>query len=45
MGAGHLVRDIAVSGRHPRDRRDASLGDLRDELLEGIGAVTGRLEA
>jgi sulfonate transport system ATP-binding protein len=38
QGAGRLVRDIAVSGPHPRDRRDASTGDLRDELLEGIGA-------
>ena len=37
-GSGRLVRDIAVSGPHPRDRRDASLGDLREALLEGIGA-------
>ncbi|MGF6569102.1 sulfonate transport system ATP-binding protein [Paraburkholderia sp. GAS333] len=40
-GSGRLVRDIAVSGGHPRDRRDMSIGDLRDELLEGIGAGLG----
>jgi sulfonate transport system ATP-binding protein len=37
-GSGRLVRDIAVNGQHPRDRRDASIDDLRNELLEGIGA-------
>jgi sulfonate transport system ATP-binding protein len=37
--AGRLVRDVAVTGRHPRDRRDAALADLRDELLEGIGTA------
>jgi sulfonate transport system ATP-binding protein len=37
-GCGRLVRDIAVNSRHPRDRRDVSANDLRDQLLEGIGA-------
>ena len=38
-GAGRLVRDFAVNARHPRDRRDAALANVRDELLEGIGAA------
>jgi sulfonate transport system ATP-binding protein len=46
--AGRVVRDVAVPRQrlHDRqhqpkrhDRRDAALADLRDELLEGIGAV------
>jgi sulfonate transport system ATP-binding protein len=37
--AGRLLRDVAVRGRHPRERRDKTLAALRDELLEGIGAV------
>ncbi|WP_052400440.1 ABC transporter ATP-binding protein [Paraburkholderia ginsengisoli] len=37
--AGRLVRDVAVSATHPRDRRAAPLADLRNELLEGIGAA------
>ncbi|MFM0716319.1 ABC transporter ATP-binding protein [Paraburkholderia strydomiana] len=37
--AGRLLRDVAVTGRHPRERRDETLAALRDELLEGIGAA------
>jgi sulfonate transport system ATP-binding protein len=43
--AGRVVLEVAVTGAHPRDRRsrhDETLADLRDELLEGIGAAVGR---
>jgi hypothetical protein len=33
------VRDFAVNARHPRERRDAALANVRDELLDGIGAA------
>ncbi|WP_236002375.1 ABC transporter ATP-binding protein [Paraburkholderia elongata] len=38
-GAGRLVRDLDVAAPHPRDRRDATLAGVRNELLDGIGAV------
>jgi sulfonate transport system ATP-binding protein len=39
QGAGRLMLDVAVTERHPRDRREAVLSALRAELLDGIGAA------
>lgn len=38
-GAGCLARDVEIAAPRPRDRRDASLARVRDELLSGIGAA------
>ncbi|MFM0741990.1 ABC transporter ATP-binding protein [Paraburkholderia xenovorans] len=38
-GAGRLVRETAVTARHPRDRRDTALAELRNTLLDGISAT------
>jgi sulfonate transport system ATP-binding protein len=38
--AGRHVRDVTVPRRHPRDRRDATLADVHDELVERIAAAS-----
>jgi hypothetical protein len=38
--AGRHVRDVTVPRRHPRDRRDATLAAVHDELVERIAAAS-----
>jgi sulfonate transport system ATP-binding protein len=42
---GSIARVIAVPGTRPRDRADSRLGELRAELLEGLGVATHHVSA